>query len=631
MSKPTTPSNQKEQPHKQQSYQQQKSYELFTKDSQTFFLNLKEEPIQRMLDFDFLSQRTTPSIAAIIHSGRRGYHKAFFGATEILIPIYPTLTEARQNHPQTHIDSLINFASFRSAYLSSKEALLVPQIKIITIVAEGIPERQVKELISIAKQHQKTIIGPATVGALVAGQFRVGHAGGMIENILKAKLYRPGSIGYVSKSGGMMNEMFHIISRATDGIYEGVAIGGDVFPGSTLLDHILRFEQNPHIKMIIALGELGGRAEYEIVNAKLEGKITKPIVMWVSGTCANLFPYSIQFGHAGAKANKVEETAQAKNQALQEAGIIIPQNFEQFEATIHKVFNELVAQKKIMPKTEVPPPAIPQDYSQLVKQGLVRRPTSFTSTISDDRGDEPTYNKIPISTIFEKNYSVGDVIGLLWFKKQLPPYFSKFLTECIILCADHGPAVATAHNAMVAARAGKDVISSLIAGLSTIGPVHGGAIDDAAKYFHSAVERNLTPTTFVEEMKQKGIRIPGIGHRVKSKKNPDKRVELLKQFAKQNFPQTKYLQYALTVEDETTKKADSLILNVDGTIAALFLDALESSKLFSQDEIKEITTVGYMNGIFAVSRSIGIIGHILDQKRLGEGLYRHPTDDICYL
>ncbi len=604
-------------------------YELFTKDSQTFFINLKEEPIQRMLDFDFLSRRTTPSIAAIIHSGRNGYHKSFFGATEILIPIYATLQQAVQNHP--HIDSIINFASFRSAYQSSKEALLTPSIKTITIAAEGIPERQVRELIAIAQQQHKIIIGPATVGALVAGQFRVGHAGGMIENVLKAKLYRAGSVGYVSKSGGMMNEMFHIISRATDGIYEGVAIGGDVFAGSTLLDHILRFEHNPNIKLIVALGELGGRAEYEIIEAKKQGKITKPVVMWVSGTCASLFPFSVQFGHAGAKANKEEETAQAKNQALRAAGIIVPEKFENLEATIHKVFNELVAQKKIMPAKDVAPPAIPQDYNQLVKQGLVRRPTSFTSTISDDRGDEPTYNKVPISTIIEKNFSIGDVIGLLWFKKQLPPFFGNFLTQCVVMCADHGPAVPTAHNAMVAARAGKDVISSLIAGLSTIGPVHGGAIDDAVRCFKDAADRKLSAAAFVEEMKQKGQRIPGIGHRVKSKKNPDKRVELLKKYATKNFPTTKYLQYALEVEDETTKKADSLILNVDGTIAALFLDALEGAKLFTADEIKEIVAVGYMNGIFAVSRSIGIIGHVLDQKRLGEGLYRHPTDDICYL
>ena len=65
-----------------------------------------------------------------------------------------------------------------------------------------------------------------------------------------------------------MNEMFHIISRSTDGINEGIAIGGDVFPGSTLLEHILRFEANPEIKMIVSLGELGGKAEYDIAEAK---------------------------------------------------------------------------------------------------------------------------------------------------------------------------------------------------------------------------------------------------------------------------------------------------------------------------------------------------------------------------
>ena len=74
-----------------------------------------------------------------------------------------------------------------------------------------------------------------------------------------------------------------------------------------------------------------------------------------------------------------------------------------------------------------------------------------------------------------------------------------------------------------------------------------------------------------------------------------------------------------------------IILNVDGCIGILFLDALASSKQFTESEINEILEIGYMNGLFALARSIGIIGHILDQKRLKEPLYRHPTDDILYL
>ena len=74
-----------------------------------------------------------------------------------------------------------------------------------------------------------------------------------------------------------------------------------MFSGSTFLDHALRFQQMDEIKMIVILGELGGDNEYGIVEALESGKITKPVVAWVSGTCASMFPTEVQFGHAGAK------------------------------------------------------------------------------------------------------------------------------------------------------------------------------------------------------------------------------------------------------------------------------------------------------------------------------------------
>ena len=427
-----------------------------------------------------------------------------------------------------------------------------------------------------------------------------------------------------------MNELFNMIARTTNGIKEGIAIGGDVYPGSTLLDHMLRFEADADIKLIVSLGELGGRQEYDIINAKKKGKLTKPMVMFVSGTCASLFPWEVQFGHAGAKAGKEEESAAVKNKALREAGIIVPDTFEQMENCIAEEFKKLLPTQKIMPDEEHNPRTVPLDYAEALKQGIVRKATNMTSTISSDIGEEPTYGNIPISKIIDENYSLGDVLGILWFKKKLPTYFTQFLEKCIILTADHGPAVSGAHNAIVAARAGKDVISSLCSGLLTIGPRFGGAIDDASRYFKQACDQNQSPEQFVEDMKKKGIPIPGIGHRVKSIRNPDKRVELLKDFAKKNFPSTKYLNYALEVEKITTKKAENLILNVDGCIGVLFVDVLVSSKLFTNEEVAEILEIGYMNGLFALARSIGLIGHILDQKRLKEPLYRHRTEDILY-
>lgn len=94
-----------------------------------------------------------------------------------------------------------------------------------------------------------------------------------------------------------------------------------------------------------------------------------------------------------------------------------------------------------------------------------------------------------MSEIIEQDYGIGDVVSLLWFKRRLPRYAAKFMEICIMLCADHGPAVSGAHNSIVTARAGKDLVSCLVSGLLTIGPRFGGAIDDAARLFKEAVAK----------------------------------------------------------------------------------------------------------------------------------------------
>lgn len=72
------------------------------------------------------------------------------------------------------------------------------------------------------------------------------------------------------------------------------------------------------------------------------------------------------------------------------------------------------------------------------------------------------------------------------------------------------------------------------------------------------------------------------------------------------------------------------MLNVDGCIGALFLDLLASSSAFSKKEAEDIVEIGYLNALFVVARSIGLVGHALDQKRLGQPLYRHPWEDVLY-
>jgi ATP citrate (pro-S)-lyase len=263
--------------------------------------------------------------------------------------------------------------------------------------------------------------------------------------------------------------------------------------------------------------------------------------------------------------------------------------------------------------------------------GLVRKPASFVSTIVDDRGQELLYAGMRITDVFKEDIGIGGVLSLLWFKRRLPNYACKFIEMVLMLTADHGPAVSGAMNTIITTRAGKDLISSLVAGLLTIGERFGGALDGAASNFTKAYDSGLTPREFVTSMRKANKLIPGIGHKIKSRTNPDMRVELVKDYVKKNFPNTPILDYALKVEEITTSKKDNLILNVDGCIAVSFVDLLRESGAFTHDEAEEYMRIGTLNGLFVLGRSLGFIGHHLDQKRLKQGLYRHPWDDISYL
>jgi succinyl-CoA synthetase alpha subunit len=603
------------------------NYKLFDKNTQAIIFGYQRRAIQRMLDFDYACERETPSIAAIVNPTRGGYHKCFWGPEEIILPMYTTIEEAATNHPQA--DVMVNFASFRSAYPRTKEAFEIDNIRTVAIIAEGIPERYTKELVALAKQKGKWIIGPATVGAIKGGAFKIGNTGGMIDNIIASRLHRPGSVAFVSKSGGLLNELNNIVSRNSDGVYEGIAIGGDLYPGTTFKDHVMRYEADPDVAMIVLLGEVGGKDEYDVAEALKTGEITKPLVAWCIGTCSKMFPTGVQFGHAGAKARTDLETADAKNKALKEAGAIIPDSFDDLGEKIKQTFDGLVEEGKVEPRPDREPREMPMDFNKALAEGKIRVPTHFVSTITDERGDQPLYAGIPLTEVVENGHGIGGVIGLLWFKKELPNWATGFIELVVQIVADHGPAVSGAHNAIIAARAGKDLISSLVSGLLTIGPRFGGAIDGAAYWFKKFHDEEKEPCEMVSKMKVMNILIPGIGHRVKSVINPDKRVEILKMYARKNFPKNEYLDYALKVEKITTAKRDNLILNVDGCVGILFLDLLNSLG-FSKKEISDIIETGALNGLFVLGRSIGFMGHILDQKRLKENLYRHPWNDILY-
>ena len=536
---------------------------LFHNKTRCFVYGMQPKAVQGMLDFDFICKRQTPSVAGIIYTfGGQFVSKMYWGTNETLLPVYQDVEKAFEKH--SDVDTIVNFASSRSVYSSTMELMNIPKVRSIAIIAEGVPERRAREIMVTAKEKGITIIGPATVGGIKPGAYKIGNTGGMMDNIVASKLYRKGSVGYVSKSGGMSNELNNIVCQNTDGVYEGIAIGGDRYPGTSFIDHLLRYQADPDCKILLLLGEVGGVEEYRVIEAVQNGTITKPIVAWAIGTCASMFKTEVQFGHAGASANSQLETAVMKNKSMKDAGFFVPDTFEEMPAVLAEVYQKLVKQGTVKPSPEPIPPKIPMDYGWAQELGLIRKPAAFISTISDDRGQELLYAGMPISDVFKEDIGIGGVMSLLWFRRRLPPYASKFLEMILMLTADHGPAVSGAMNTIITTRAGKDLISSLVAGLLTIGSRFGGALDGAAEEFTKAFDKGWSPREFVDTMRKENKLIPGIGHRVKSRNNPDLRVELVKEYCLKNFASHKLLDYAIAVETVTTSKKDNLILNVDG-------------------------------------------------------------------
>ena len=153
------------------------SYRPFDANTRSFVYGLQPRAIQGMLDFDYSCGRQTPSVAAMIYPfGGHHIQKFYWGTKETLLPVYTGFTEAIAKHPD--VDVVVNFASSRSVYSSTLECLEFEQIKAIALIAEGVPERHAREILWKAQAKGVLIVGPATVGGIKPGCFRIGNSGG---------------------------------------------------------------------------------------------------------------------------------------------------------------------------------------------------------------------------------------------------------------------------------------------------------------------------------------------------------------------------------------------------------------------------------------------------------------------
>ena len=229
---------------------------------------------------------------------------------------------------------------------------------------------------------------------------------------------------------------------------------------------------------------------------------------------------------------------------------------------------------------------------------------------------------------FAKNHSFAYIVASIFLGKKIKSReLEEFVDFILRLLVDHGPYVSGAVNTIVSSRAGRDLVSSLASGILTIGPRFGGAINQAAKNWLVGITSAKSPSAFVEEFASKKIYISGIGHRKYRSDMPDPRVAEIISYSE--GLEARFTSFAREVEKITVGKKGNLILNVDGAIACVLLDILNEKEGYSVEELKKLVEVEFFNALFVLSRSVGFIGHYLDQKRLDEGVFRLEEEHVA--
>jgi ATP citrate (pro-S)-lyase len=562
---------------------------------------------QTIIDFDYLSGKPKPSIAGIVTASGK-FQKYFWGEAEALVPCFPSVHEAEE--VLGTVDWMLNMNSGRRAYQSTVEFFdAFPESYGGHLFAEDVPEKHALELYEKYQKSGKTIIGPAGVGLLVPGALKLGVVGGVDYRQLEANnLMISGSIAVLSASGGMINELITMVAKSDHTISFALCFGGDRFPATTPRDAFLAAQEDEATTHIVYYGELGGTDEYELADLLKNGTISKPVICYIAGIIGENFEQPVQFGHAKALAGSKSETASAKRAALREAG-----------ATVAESMQEFTSQINALPRSN--------DSHENKKQIGSRHASHFSSTISTESNEGYEF----VGRSLQSWASDGDIAAQITAGLLGKPAKSELTTEFIrtvfLLSIDHGPQVSGALNTIVTARAGKGLVDSLAAGLLTIGPRFGGAVSDAAREWFDGVGENRDPAKHIESYARAKKYIGGIGHKKYRLGMPDPRTALLATYA-DKLQGHRYYDYAKAIEAITSAKKGTLILNVDGTIAALMLDILEQEEAYSPRQLDELIAADFFNALFVIPRTVGFISHYLDQKRLDEGLFRLPDDDI---
>jgi succinyl-CoA synthetase alpha subunit len=179
----------------------------------------------------------------------------------------------------------------------------------VIAITEGVPAHEMLRIHSYIRSRGVRMLGPNCPGALSPGKANVG--------IIPAEIFTPGNIGLVSRSGTLTYQIGHELTQMGLGNSTIVGIGGDPVVGSSFVDVLGLFQDDPETEYVVMVGEIGGNEE-EKAAAFIEAEMTKPVVAYIAGFTA---PPGKTMGHAGAIISGSSGTAEAKKQALEARGI----------------------------------------------------------------------------------------------------------------------------------------------------------------------------------------------------------------------------------------------------------------------------------------------------------------------